>query len=87
MFERITHSNEIIGLTMMLLLVMALVASQADATIREDVGAATAMEQAEGLDSPGMPFTATIEGHFNGKVLTVSIDTMAHFGRFRIQGK
>ncbi len=44
------------------------------------------MEQTEGLDSSDMPFTATIEGHFNGKVLTVSIDTMAHFGRFRIQG-
>jgi hypothetical protein len=86
MFERITHSNEIIGLTMLLLLVMALVASQADETIQEDVRAA-AMEQTEGLDSSDMPFTATIGGHFDGRVLTVSIDTMAHFGRFRIQGK
>ncbi len=86
MFEQIRHSNEIIGLTMMLLLVMALVASQADATIQEDVRAAVAMEQTEGLDLPDMPFTATVGGHFNGKVLTVSIDTMAHFGRFRIQG-
>jgi len=85
MFERMLHSNEIIGLTMMLLLVMALVASQADATIEEDARPAAIVEQTESLDAPGMPFTATVEGHFNGKVLTISIDTMAHFGRFEIQ--
>ena len=91
MFQRMTSSNEIIGLTMMLLLAMALVASQADATIEGDGRAATIVEQTEieqteSLDVTDMPFTATIQGHFNGKVLTVSIDTLAHFGRFHIDG-
>jgi hypothetical protein len=78
--------NEIIGLTMMLLLVMALVTSQADATIEDAAQAALVIEHTESLDVPDMPFTATIEGHFNGKVLTLSIDTLAHFGQFQIDG-
>jgi hypothetical protein len=79
-------SNEIIGLTMMLLLVMALVTSQADATIEDAARAAVVSEPAESLDVPDMPFTATIEGHFNGKVLTLSIDTLAHFGQLQVDG-
>lgn len=84
MLQRMMNSNEIIGLTMMLLLVMALVASQADATVERDARAATVIEHTDSPAVPDMPFTATIEGHFNGKVLTISVDSLAHFGRFHI---
>ena len=87
MLQRIMNSNEIIGLTMMLLLVMALVASQADATVDGDAMAATEIEHTESPALPEMPFTATIEGHFNGKVLTISVDNLAHFGRFYIDAQ
>ena len=86
MLQRMITSNEIIGLTMMLLLVLALVSSQADATVERDARAATVNEHTESPALRDMPFTATIEGHFNGKVLTISVDNLAHFGRFRIDG-
>ena len=86
MVQRTMSINEIRGLTLRLLLDMALVASQAGATVEGDARAATAEEYAESPDVPEMPFTATIEGHFNGKVLTISVDNLAHFGQFRIDG-
>ena len=39
MSKSISHNNEIISLTLMLLLVVALVAGQADATIQDEVRA------------------------------------------------
>ncbi len=44
MFKSIQLNNEIISLTLMLLLVIALVAGQADATIQDEVRAEAAAE-------------------------------------------
>jgi len=87
MFERLTHSNEIISLTIMLLMAMALVASQADATIQDEVREAAAMEQARSQNETDMSFSATIEGHINGIPLTISIGTVAESGLFRLESQ
>ncbi|MGI9236937.1 MAG: hypothetical protein ACR2QZ_06040 [Woeseiaceae bacterium] len=83
MFERWVNSNEIISLTILLLMAMALVAGQADATIQEEVRTAAALEQAQSRDVNDVSFRTTIQGHINGKVLTISIDSLPRFGLFR----
>ena len=85
MFHRILQNNQIIGLTIMLLMVLALVASQADAGIDEKINAAAIAGQSAGEASSAAPLTTTIKGHINGKVLTISIDTLSHFGIFRLE--
>lgn len=85
MLERGTLSNEIIGLTIMLLMVLALVASQAGSTAQDGIGAAAAQQQIDSREPSEQPFTATIQGHINGKVLTISVDTLSHFGLFRLE--
>ncbi|MGI9237955.1 MAG: hypothetical protein ACR2QZ_11195 [Woeseiaceae bacterium] len=83
MFERWINNNELISLTIMLLMVMALVAGQADATIQEEVRTAAVLEQAQSREVADAPFKTTIRGHINGKVLTISIDSLPRFGLFR----
>ena len=83
MFERIMHSNEIISFTVMLLMVLALVASQADARIQQESEAAATMEQTLSGKAEA-PFRATIEAQFNGIPLTISIDAMAEFDLLRL---
>lgn len=85
MFERYLYNNQLIGLTIMLLMLLALVASQTDANIEDEVAAAAIVEQGPGLTSSSAPLRATIRGHINGKVLTISIDTLSHFGLFRLE--
>ncbi|MGB5255835.1 MAG: hypothetical protein WBN07_06515 [Woeseiaceae bacterium] len=85
MFQRFSNNNQLIGLTIMLLMVLALVASQADASIDDQVKAAVFAEQSVNQASSRAPLTATIKGHINGKVLTISIDTLSHFGLFRLE--
>jgi len=91
MFERIMHNNELISLTVMLMMAMALVASQADATIQDDAGKQlrieTTQDQQEGREMTSIPLRATIDAHINGEALTVTIDTMARFGIFRVESK
>ncbi|MBT8090827.1 MAG: hypothetical protein KJO01_11530 [Gammaproteobacteria bacterium] len=47
MFKSIQLNNEIIGLTLMLLMVMAFIAGQADATIQDEVRAEAAAEASQ----------------------------------------
>jgi hypothetical protein len=87
MFAKLTLSNEIIGLALMLLLAMALIASQVDATIEDEIQAVTTMQQSDDWAANHPPLRATVHAHINGKVLTVSIDTMVRFGLFRLENK
>jgi len=82
MSERLMHNNEIISLTVLLLMVIALVASQADATVDKEARAAAAITQDDRRAVNDFPVRATIEGHINGVPLTISIDTTAEVGRF-----
>ena len=93
MFERSLHKNEIISLTILLMMLMALVASQAGTasrdTIRTEAPIGATISQQQGQqDDRGMkptPLKATVTGHLNGRVLTISVDTMAEFGRFWLE--
>jgi hypothetical protein len=69
--------NDIVSLTIMLLLIVALVAAQAGAT---DYQAAVAnMERAEAIAAgePALPLKARMNAHFDIKPLTISIDASA----------
>ncbi|MGI9232728.1 MAG: hypothetical protein ACR2RD_03775 [Woeseiaceae bacterium] len=83
MFEQWINSNELISLTILLLMVMALVAGQADATIQEEVRTAAALEQAQSREVTDTLLRTTIQGHINGKVLTISIESLPRFGLLR----
>lgn len=89
MFERFLHNNEIISLTILLMMLMALVASQAGTasrdTMRSEATMGAAVSQQDGRGMKTTPLKATVTGHLNGRVLTISIDTMAKFGRFRLE--
>jgi len=50
MSKTVPYINEIVSLTVMLLMVIALVAGQADATIQKEVRADAAMAEAELMD-------------------------------------
>jgi len=68
----------------MLLMVLALVASQADARIQQETGAAATMQKTLSGKVAEAPFRATIEAQINGMPLTISIDTMAEFDLLRL---
>lgn len=91
MFKQLMQNNEIISLTIMLMMIVALVASQADATIQDEVQEQiqieSAMEKHDNLELTYTPLRATIEGRINGQVLTISIDTMSDIGLFRLESK
>jgi len=83
MSKPIPYINEIVSLTVMLLMVVALVAGQADATVHKkvqadaDVGGAVVIEEADA------PFRTTIKAHIDGLPLTISIDAETEFDHFR----
>lgn len=72
--KSIPHINDIVSLTIMLLMVIALVAGQAHATI-EDVARADGTFAAErvAVDADAR-FMATFKAHIDGHPLTISID-------------
>ncbi len=81
MTRQTPYLNEIVSLTVMLLMVMALVAGQADATVQEHLEANTVAI----LDEEPAPFRTTIKAHFDGEPLTISIDATAEFDYFRLE--
>ncbi len=80
MIGRAMHSNEIVSLTILLLMAMAFVASQADATIEASVQAAAMSQDRISRETNEAPFKATIQAHIDGIPLTISVDTTARFG-------
>ena len=81
MTRQTPYLNEIVSLTVMLLMVMALVAGQADATVQEHLEANTVAI----LDGEPARFRTTIKAHFDGEPLTISIDATAEFDYFRLE--
>lgn len=83
MFKPVTSVSEIVSLAVMLLMVVALVSSQADATIPDGVRANAAQEQASTADAMKTPLKTTIEAHIIGQPLTISIDMVSGFSNLR----
>ena len=82
MAKPVPYLNEIVSLSFMLLMIIALVAGQADATDHDQLrlSEATVTEQA-----PEAPFTATIRADIDGMPLRISIDASAEFEYFRLE--
>jgi len=78
MFKPVTSVSEIVSLTVMLLMIVALISSQADATIPSEVRASQAPASAT-----TMPLKTTIEAHIINQPLTISIDTVSGFSSLR----
>ena len=85
MSKPIPYLNEIVSLIVMLLMVVALVAGQAGATVHgaERVEGATAGEVSH--DARQRPIRTTIKAHVGGTPLTISIDASAEFDYFRLE--
>jgi hypothetical protein len=83
MFKPVTSLSQIVSLTVMLLMIVALVSSQADAKNLDEVRASTALEQASIAEETKTPLRMTIEAHIIGQPLTISIDTVAGFSNLR----
>ncbi len=80
MSKPVPYLNEIVSLTVMLLMIIALVAGQADATAHEALREATVVPEAAEA-----PFHATIRADIDGMPLTISIDASAEFEYFRLE--
>lgn len=83
MFKPVTSVSEIVSFTVMLLMIIALVSSQADATSPGDVRASSAPEQARTAGAMKTPLKTTIEAHIINQPLTISIDTVSGFSNLR----
>jgi hypothetical protein len=83
MFKPVTSVSQIVSLTVMLLMVVALVSSQADAKNPGVFRASTALEQASIAEEAKTPLRTTIKAHIIGQPLTISIDTAAGFSNLR----
>jgi len=83
MFKPVTSVSEIVSFTVMFLMVIALVSSQADATNLDEIRGSTGLEQASIAEATKTPLRTTIEAHIIGQPLTISIDTVAGFSNLR----
>lgn len=81
MSKSVLYINEIVSFAVMVLMAIALVASQADAKIYE----AAASAEARGADEIDVPFRAMINAHIDGNPLMISIDAVAEFNHFRFE--
>ena len=82
MSKPIPYLNEVVSLTVMLLMIVALVAAQTQARAHDAVPAA----QPSVIDDPAeTPFRATIKADINGTPLTISIDASAELDLFRLE--
>ena len=83
MLKPVSNTNEVVSLTVMLLLVVALIASQANATLSEVAQGATVFEQPQNHAVMNSPVKTTIKAHIIGQPLTISVDPMSGFGNVR----
>ncbi len=81
MTKQSPYLNEIVSLIVMLLMVAALVAGQAGATVEDETQVATGIMDEE----ERAPFRTTIRAHIDGEPLTISIDATAEFDNFRLE--
>lgn len=83
MFKPIKRFGEFVSLSVMLLLVVALVASQADARNPQQARSALAVEQTQDPKDSSAPLKTTIKAHIIGQPLTISVDPASGFGKLR----
>lgn len=85
MAKSVPYSNEIVSLTILVLMAIALVAGQADARIHSEATAMGALAEAEAVEEASAPFRTTIKAHIDGYPLTISIDAVAELSYFRFE--
>lgn len=83
MSKSIRSINEIISLSVMLLMIMALVVSQANTTFSEEGLVSRTVAEAGVPDDDKRSLRTTVKTHIGGKVMTISIDAVAGFGKLR----
>jgi hypothetical protein len=79
MLKPLPYLNEIVSLTVMLLMIIALVAGQADAKSHEQARFEAAAAKTVLADRTDMPFKTIIRAHIDGQPLTIAIDAEAEF--------
>lgn len=85
MSKSVLYINEIVSFAVMVLMAIALVASQADAKTHEAARADAASSEARGTEEIDAPFRAMINAHIDGSPLMISIDAVAEFNHFRFE--
>ena len=81
MKNTIPYINELVSFAVLLLMVTALVAGEADATTHKAARAAAAATEANAMEKTNVPFRTTINARIAGQPLTISIDAVAEFSR------
>lgn len=79
MLKPALYLNEIVSLTVMLLMVIALVAGQADARSLQHARTDATAVGTDLIGEENMPFRTIIKAHIDGQPLTISIDAEAKF--------
>lgn len=79
MLKPLPYLNEIVSLTVMLLMIIALVAGQANAKSHEKAHFDAAAARADLTDPMDIPFKTIIRAHIDGQPLSISIDAEAEF--------
>lgn len=85
MSRSVPYINEIVSITILLLMVLALVAGQADAKIHDEARARAGFAASEVVEEASAPFRTTIKAHIDGHPLTISIDAVAELSYFRFE--
>ncbi|NNF40772.1 MAG: hypothetical protein HKN64_05290 [Woeseiaceae bacterium] len=79
MTKTIPDTNELVSFAVMILMAIALVAGEADATVHEAARAAAAATADGASERTNVPFSTTINTRIAGQPLTISIDAVAEF--------
>jgi len=84
MLKPLPFLNEIVSLTVMLLMIIALVAGQANAKSHEQARFDAAAAKTDLVEQTDRPLKAIIKAHIDGQPLTISIDAEAEFRRIHV---
>jgi hypothetical protein len=74
--------NDLISLTVMFLMIVALVAAQANATDYQEAVAEITETVSTGYEAPALPLQARVKAQFDAADLTISIDASAEIRRW-----
>ena len=85
MSRSIPYINEIVSITILLLMVLALVDGQAHAKIHDEARVEADFATKDVVEEASAPFRTTIKAHIDGHPLTISIDAVAELSYFRFE--
>ncbi len=85
MAKSVPYMSEIVSLTVMFLMALALVTGQADATIHNQASATTDFAVADVVEEVSTPFRSTINARIHGDPLTISIHAVTELNNFRFE--